>query len=208
MDRAPAGPKDRGSQTFLIWVEGFGLIQDQGGVTSAEEEFDRTLRELLGPVRGYCERMLGHSQEAEDAAQQTFLQAYRAWSRFAGRSTRKTWIFRIATNVCAGILERRSRDIDTSGELDTASGRNAHGPVDGLESDERARGVRSALLSLKPAHRMVLVLFCIEGLSHTEISELLACPEGTVWSRLHHARKAFEEQLKRRGFNSIEELTP
>jgi RNA polymerase sigma-70 factor (ECF subfamily) len=54
----------------------------------------------------------------------------------------------------------------------------------------RVKQILVALTDLSPKHRVVLALFAIEGLSHDEISEILGIPEGTVWSRLHHARRA------------------
>jgi len=170
-------------------------------VATIDGSFDETLRNLFGPVRGFCERMLGDRQEAEDATQQAFLQAYRAWGRFAGRSSRKTWIFRIAANVCARALDRRRRAGADAVTLDPEAHDGGALPEAGLARAERAEGVRAALLALSPAHRMVLVLVCIEELSQAEVADLLGCPEGTVWSRVHHARKAFEARLRGRGFD-------
>ena len=143
--------------------------------------------------------MLGDMHEGEDAAQQTFLQAYRAWNRFRGKSTRKTWIFRIAANVCARILEGRRRLVgEPSAVLEEAAIEDTN-PAAKLEHEEQSLAVDKTLQELSPAHRMVLVLFFLEELSHAEIAELLGCPEGTVWSRLHHARKAFAQRYQKRG---------
>ncbi len=173
-----------------------------------EDSFDATLLALIQPVRGFCERMLGDRQEAEDATQQAFLQALRAWTDFKGRSSRKTWVFAIAANVCARVLERRH--IRREDAFDGNPEQPAGGPEPGarLEHEERRASVQSALQALSPAHRIVLVLFCIDELSHAEIAELLGCPEGTVWSRLHHARKAFENRLREQGFDYTREVLP
>ncbi len=146
--------------------------------------------------------MLGDRHEAEDAAQETFLLAYRAWQQFRGESSRKAWVYRIAANVCARILERRRHAIGRR-SADEAQPRTGDAPPEGpLEARELERGVRLALQDLSPAHRMVLILFCIEDLAHAEIAELLGCPQGTVWSRLHHARKAFAARLRQHGFSA------
>ena len=186
-----------------------GVVTNRDGLTGNviwERDFDEALRTLFGPLRGFCERMLGDPHGAEDAAQQTIMQAYRAWGRFKGRSSRKSWLFRIAANVCARSLERARGTAENTVVLDAEAHAGGTRPEAGLEGEERARVVRLALQALSPAHRMVLVLFCIEELSHTEIAELLGCPEGTVWSRLHHARKAFEARLRERGLHETMEM--
>ncbi len=163
------------------------------------DDFDGTLAVLFHPVQAFCERMLGDRHEGEDAAQQTFLQAYRAWDRFRGQATRKTWIFRIAANVCARDLESRRRLPSETMELPEETAGEDTNPAARLLSEEQSQAVDKTLQELSPAHRMVLVLFCLEELSHMEIAELLACPEGTVWSRLHHARRAFAERFQQHG---------
>jgi RNA polymerase sigma-70 factor, ECF subfamily len=68
-------------------------------------------------LTGYCYRMLGSSFEAEDAVQETFVRAWRAYERFEGRSALKSWLYRIATNVCIDALNgrnRRERPVDIS----------------------------------------------------------------------------------------------
>jgi len=171
-----------------------------------DDAFEAALQEGFGPVLGFCRRMLGDRHEGEDAAQQTFLQAYGAWHRFKGRASRRTWLYRIAANVCARMLERRRRTTTSAGlgDAEESADRRVPGSAeteDPLEARESARAVRAALQDLHPAHRMVLVLFCLGDLSHAEIAELLGCPEGTAWSRLHHARKALAAALRRRGIH-------
>src|SRR5579859_1762110 len=70
-----------------------------------EDRLEQYRRELTG----YCYRMLGSPFEAEDAVQETFLRAWRAYDRFEGRSALRSWLYRIATNVCMDLLSSRAR---------------------------------------------------------------------------------------------------
>lgn len=136
-------------------------------------------------------RMFGDPTEAEESAQQTFFQAYQHWDQFEGRSEIQTWLFRIAINVCRKRLKERNRfqgyeldpdQLTASGELDRSAD-DLHGMV------------RMAFESLEPRDRLILTLFCIEQLRHAEISGILGVPEGTVWSRLHHAKKRLHQKI-------------
>src|SRR3954447_17180541 len=75
----------------------------------ASAELERQLEEHRRALTGYCYRMLGSSFEAEDAVQETILRAWRNIDRFEGRSALKSWLYRIATNVCMDMLNGRKR---------------------------------------------------------------------------------------------------
>jgi RNA polymerase sigma-70 factor (ECF subfamily) len=83
--------------------------------TTATRELDPQLEQYRTELTGYCYRMLGSAFEAEDAVQETMLRAWRAFDKFEGRSSIRSWLYRIATNVCFDSLngrQRRARPVD------------------------------------------------------------------------------------------------
>lgn len=158
-----------------------------------------------GLVRKYQDRLFnallhvcGSPDEAEDAVQDAFVQAYLKLQSFAGGSAFYTWLYRIAMN--AAISRRRRRREETSVEWRRES--TGLEPEDGTEQaeerllrEERAVQVRGALARLSDEHRAILVLREVEGCDYGEIAEILEIPVGTVRSRLHRARLQLKEQL-------------
>ena len=141
----------------------------------------------------------GSLDDAEDVAQEAFVQAYVKLRTFAGGSAFYTWLYRIAVN--AAISKRRRRREQTSVE----SKRDELGlePLDdGERADERmlrmerAAQVQRALARLSEEHRTILVLREIDDCDYDEIAQILQLPVGTVRSRLHRARLQLKEQLE------------
>tara|TARA_B110000495_G_C23036854_1_gene619577 strand:+ start:2717 stop:3226 length:510 start_codon:yes stop_codon:yes gene_type:complete len=137
-------------------------------------------------------RMFGNSTDAEEATQQTFFQAYLNWDQFEGRAHVKTWLFRIALNVCHKQLRLRGRFQGATIDLEHTMVAPAHDH----QADETREAMKHAFQRLEPKHRLILTLFCIDELQHREIAEILNVPEGTTWSRLHTAKTKLTEKLK------------
>jgi len=133
-----------------------------------------------------CLHLCGNAADAEDALQETLLALHVA--RFRGESSVETFAYRIALRIALRIKARRRLAGQPSGE---PAGSGA-GPI---EAAADAAKVLRAMARLPTEQRAVLSLFALEGLKHKEIAEVLGVPEGTVWSRLHAARKRLQMEL-------------
>jgi RNA polymerase sigma-70 factor (ECF subfamily) len=158
--------------------------------------FDELFRELRGRVLAVCFQMTGDIAEAEDATQETFIIVHRALPGFRGEAAPATWVTRIALRVAARSRKRRRRRGGVSLAREHAEDLAASPDPDALEQRDEVARVRAALAALSPDHRAVISLFAIDGLSHAEIADVLGIPEGTVWSRLHLARKKLRARLE------------
>ncbi|MFG2141618.1 sigma-70 family RNA polymerase sigma factor [Streptomyces sp. NPDC048650] len=163
-------------------------------------------------LTGYCYRMLGSAFEAEDAVQETMVRAWRNHDRFEGRSSLRSWLYRIATNVCLDLLKgsrRRARpmDLGSPSSADTPVGDGLPeatwiGPVpdgrvlaqtgDPAEAALARESVRlafiAALQRLAPRQRAVLILREVLAWSAAEVAELLGSSVAAVNSALQRAR--------------------
>ncbi|HET7746781.1 MAG TPA: sigma-70 family RNA polymerase sigma factor [Vicinamibacteria bacterium] len=169
------------------------------------EAFARLVSLHESMVYNLAARLLGDPEEARDLSQDVFLQVYRTLARFQGRSTLKTWIYRIVVNQCRNRQRwwrRRRRDrscpidaLTAADEARMSAHRPAETPYDALRRAERQAMVQAALLKVSFDHRAILLLREVEGLSCEEIAQALAVPEGTVKSRLARARDALRRGL-------------
>ena len=144
--------------------------------------------------------ILGPDREAEDIAQEVFVQIYRALPSFRGGSAFSTWAYAVTRNVCRHRLRARGREAgfmqDSDGGVLWNVQEPGPGPGPALESEETKRIVRAQIAMLSPVHRAVIFLSCWEKLSYAEIAQALDIPLGTVRSRLHNALAALALRLK------------
>jgi RNA polymerase sigma-70 factor (ECF subfamily) len=140
-------------------------------------------------------RMCGDAQLAEDAAQETFLQAWLNLNSYRPGTSLRNWLYRIAVNAATDML-RKEKHLVPGAMEDLQLSDARPGPEAIFVKQERAALVRGAVLSLPEACRAVLVLREYEGLSYQEISSALDIPVGTVMSRLNYARGLLKERLK------------
>jgi len=156
-------------------------------------------------------RMLGRRDEAEDMAQEVFVQVFKAVSTFRGDSKLSTWIYRIAVNLCKNrvkYLKRRKSDAQDEYEalaehsaLTSGSGFTSGDvarPDQMVEGMQLERVVQLCIVELEPDFREVLILRDVEDLSYDEVCEVTGLPEGTVKSRLHRARGMLKQAVERK----------
>jgi RNA polymerase sigma-70 factor (ECF subfamily) len=166
-----------------------------------EEAFEALIRRHERRVYRLLLRMLGTPEEAEDAAQETFLNLHRHGHAFRRDARFSTFVYRVAAN--AALNRRRSRGRSHARERSLAGMQQAgfegpESPQDPeaayAQSELRGR-VQRGLLEIAPKLRLPLVLYDLEGLAYPEIARLLELPEGTVKSRIHRARELLREAL-------------
>jgi RNA polymerase sigma-70 factor (ECF subfamily) len=169
-----------------------------GDRATRECAFQEIFSAMRGPLFALCHNLAGDATEAEDVLQEVFLAAHCALPRFRGESRLSTWLHRIAIRIALrSKAQRRKR-----AALPLESEPTARSMEDPVVTAELTAEFGKALAALSFRERVVLSLFSVEDLSHGEIAEILGIPVGTVWSRLHNARKrlllALETHLENR----------
>lgn len=136
---------------------------------------------------------------AEDILQECFLRLFNCAERIRTDVSLEPWLYRVAVNLSYSWVQRRQRSLAVLDEVLEGLTASLHRlPERWLERMEAQEAVRRGIEKLPLNHRVVVVLFYLEGLSLREIAEVLEIPEGTVKSRLHHARQSLKELLAER----------
>jgi RNA polymerase sigma-70 factor (ECF subfamily) len=167
------------------------------------QEFARLVDAYSARVYRLGQRMLGSAQDAEEVLQNTFLQAMLNISRFEGRSSLETWLYRIATNEALMLIRKRRPEVSmddenhyTPGEIRPRDFADWSGlPEDQLLDNEGRGALESAIRRLPESMRLVFVLRDIEGRSIKETAEALRLTEVNVKTRLLRARMRLREEL-------------
>jgi RNA polymerase sigma-70 factor (ECF subfamily) len=157
------------------------------------EAFGQLVRKYQRRVYQTAFHITGRHGDADDAAQEAFVRAWRAMSGFDSRSSFFTWLYRITVNVALNQLrgQKRRAGEELDERLESAE------PAASVSAEERQllRRVLLALAELPESLRLTLVLAAVEDLPYREIAELMACPEGTVAWRVNQARKQLRARL-------------
>jgi RNA polymerase sigma-70 factor (ECF subfamily) len=145
-----------------------------------------------------CLRLLGDAAKAEDATHDVFLKAWRHLDQFEGRSTWRTWLYRVAINHCHNLqhkwAEKHSLPTDNEqmlqvGAVDRAS------PLRVLEIKELGERIQRTLDQLPTEYRLLLLLIADRELSYAEVAELTEQTADAVRGKLHRARKLFAAEF-------------
>lgn len=174
---------------------------------SADAAIPRLVEEHGRKIYNLGLRLCGSPAEAEDLAQETFLQAFRKWDQFEERSEPTTWLYTIAARTCRRRHRKRSGEparleslpgLLPSGEAEVPDLPGPdEGPLDEQIRREAREAVERALPRLPLAFRLPLVLKDIAELSTAEVAAVLGIKEATVKTRVHRARLALRRELAR-----------
>ena len=153
-------------------------------------------------VYSLCLRMTGNTAEAEDLAQEAFLQLYRKISTFRGESAFSTWLHRLSVNVVLMHLRKKGLPV-VSLEETTQGGVEDETPKKDFGADDIALAgsidrlqLQRAVDSLPPGYRTIFVLHDVQGYEHNEIAAMVGCSIGNSKSQLHKARMKLRDLLK------------
>lgn len=169
--------------------------------------FDEIVARHQDAIYTLCFYHLRDADDAADAAQVTFVRAWRGLKGFRGESALRTWLHRIALNVINDTASRRSKNPLPMSSLQSVSDdEDEMPPLEAVDSaplpearfhaQAQRRAVQNALAILPSHHRDVLVLFDVQGHPYEEVAAILELPLGTVKSRLNRARIALRNALE------------
>jgi RNA polymerase sigma-70 factor (ECF subfamily) len=167
------------------------LLPDQAAMVELVERFK-------GQVFGLCYRMLGQRQDAEDAAQETFVRVLKNLHRWDAARDFEPWLLAIAGNRCRTALAKRVKRSNVQPLADDDSVAESGG-FDLAAARGLAEEVQLAMQRLREEYRQAFVLFHEQELSYAEIAEMMDCPVGTVKTWIHRARLEMMQFLKSRG---------
>ncbi|MBI4859085.1 MAG: sigma-70 family RNA polymerase sigma factor [Candidatus Riflebacteria bacterium] len=178
-------------------------VTDQDLVERFRQGDELAFNEIVGryssKVLTICTYYMKDPHEALDVSQEVFIKIYRGLPAFRGDSKLSTWIHTIAINTCRNHISffRRlfSRRTELNDELVVKS--SLPGPEDDVLSRERDSILRREVQALPPRFKEIVILKDLQERSYEEIGEILSINQGTVKSRLHRAREALTERLKR-----------
>lgn len=172
-----------------------GEVQDEG-------ELFRTLVHAHGiRLQRFIMKHIGNVADAEDLAQQAFLEALRGFDTYQGQSQLSTWLYGIAMNLVRNYLSRaphRRYEFTGDDELGHIAA-DAPTPGEMLEQSQHVRFLQEAMAELPQSMQEILLLVAVDELSYEEAAVMLTIPVGTVRSRLSRARTALRAKLQQRG---------
>ena len=166
---------------------------------SDREAFGELVEQYRDNVYRLAYRMCGNAYDADEAAQEAFVAAWRALPNFRGDAKFSTWLYRLTTNAAIDVMrrEKRHQTVGDGEMVDLAD--DADSPQETVERTEQQEAVQKALATLSEEYREVLLLRYMEELDYAEIAEVLQLPSGTVKSRINRAKAALKTALLKSG---------
>lgn len=170
--------------------------------------FGELVRRHQQRIHRLAVHMLRDRAEAEDVTQETFIRAFQALARFDGRSEAYTWFYRITVNLSLNRIRSRKTSRATHDSDDprldgvlTDKRPETSDPAGSAQRRELYLVLCQGIDQLSETLRTTLILVCIDGRSHEDVSSILGAPEGTIAWRIHEARRKLKEFLNARGFD-------
>jgi RNA polymerase sigma-70 factor (ECF subfamily) len=171
-----------------------------------QDAFRELVERYQRKVYGIAFGMLHNADDAMDITQEVFIRVHGCLGHFKGSSSFYTWLYRVGVNLCIDHLRKQAKNptVDYDDALDHDYGEGAEdllpatwamNPGKAMDRKELSQMIQSALETLSPNHRAVLLMREVDGLSYSDMAEVMQCNKGTIMSRLFHARRRMQDAL-------------
>jgi len=170
------------------------------------DRLEGTFRAAHGELLGTLFYLVGNLEDAHDALQETFVKVYRKLDQFDLNRTFGPWFFQVLRNQCRDMLrsrKARAKHIGHDERLEERPAGERWDPDRHMERTDAKRILWEGLDRVGEEHREILVLKELEDFRYHEIARILEIPEGTVASRLYHARRALRDELEELGYAGV-----
>lgn len=175
------------------------------------DAFEPLVREHQKKVYSLALKLLRDPDDAEDAAQESFIKAFTSLDSFRADSRFSVWLYRITYNICLDLLRRKKRANEVPLSFEDDEGEETElqipdertSPEKEYEKAELRSLIREGLDTLSPEHRQILIMREISDMSYSEIAETLSIEEGTVKSRIARARRSLAKYLELHGTSAV-----
>lgn len=178
----------------VVWLERIAR-RDRGA-------FEELYREYGPRVFRFAVRMIHDETKAEEVTNDVMVEVWKSAGKFQGRSAASTWIFSIARHRALNAVRRKTiptTNIDDAPELQDES----EDPMAATDQSTTSNLLRTAIEQLSRDHREVIELTFFQGLNYKEIARIVECPEGTVKTRMYHAKKQLGPLLTSMGVTGM-----
>jgi RNA polymerase sigma-70 factor (ECF subfamily) len=200
-------PKPRATVPAALATDDLTLVERVR--TGDQRAFKLLVERYQRKVFAVALGMLKDKEEARDVAQEAFVKVYRYLDHFKGDASFYTWLYRITVNICIDVIRKKGSargdehvEFDESVKMDVSEAnigalgsRLGTNPQKSALRAELAQRITEAIGQIPEAHRQILLLREIEGMSYEDLSRTLKIPKGTVMSRLFHARLKMQKIL-------------